>query len=122
MADGDGSTRGSGTTRGLGRDGAWRAVLLLDALLTCSFAVLLLASLAGTACAVLRRANRPETVKGGRAVSVLRLVVLLPLLLAFTGQARVGTRRTGGRPRWLRGPRAAGQAFSRARSPITTTG
>ncbi|MEU8714799.1 hypothetical protein [Streptomyces sp. NPDC048663] len=118
MADGDGSTRGSGTTRRLGREGAWRAVLLLDALLTCSFAVLLgtwstrnqigpaepgpvlpqpsdtllvgtavllLASLAGTACAVLRRANRPETVKGGRAVSVLRPVVLLPLLLAFTG-------------------------------------
>lgn len=44
--------------------------------------VVLLASLVGTGWAALRRENRPETVRGARAVSVLRLVLLLLVLLA----------------------------------------
>ena len=44
-------------------------------------AALLFVSVVGTAFAVLRRANRPETVKGGRAFSVLRLVLLVALIL-----------------------------------------
>ncbi|MFD3584053.1 hypothetical protein [Streptomyces sp. NPDC058683] len=104
-----------GKTRRFGPDGTWLVVLLLDLLLTCYFAallvawstqnqidpaepgpilpqpsdllligsaILLLMSLVGTGCAVLRRENRPETVKGGRAVSVLRLILLLLVLLA----------------------------------------
>lgn len=45
-------------------------------------AALLLLSFVGTACAVLRRRNSPGTVKGGRAVSVLRLILLFLVLLA----------------------------------------
>lgn len=53
-------------------------------LLLIGSAIILLVSLVGTGCAVLRRTNRPETVKGGRAVSLLRLILLLLVLLAFT--------------------------------------
>ncbi|MEV7319112.1 hypothetical protein [Streptomyces sp. NPDC093970] len=44
-------------------------------------AALLVLSAVATAFAVLRRANQPETVRGGRAVSVLRLVLLVLVIL-----------------------------------------
>ncbi|MFG2478336.1 hypothetical protein [Streptomyces fagopyri] len=39
-------------------------------------------SLVGTGCAVLRHNNAPQTVKGGRAFSALRLILLFLVLLA----------------------------------------
>ncbi|MEU8945724.1 hypothetical protein [Streptomyces sp. NPDC048489] len=106
----------AGKTRKFDADRIWSAVLVLDALVTCSSvallvawstqnqidpadpgpvlpqpsdgwligsAVFLLATLVGTGHAMLARTSDPHTVRGGRAVAVLRLTLLLLLWRAF---------------------------------------
>ncbi|MFF4977065.1 hypothetical protein [Streptomyces sp. NPDC001083] len=105
----------AGKTRRIDPGRIWSAVLVLDALVTCSSvallvawstqnqidpadpgpvlpqpsdgwligsAIFLLLTLVGTGHAMLARTSDPHTVRGGRAVSVLRLTLLLLLWLA----------------------------------------